>query len=387
MNLLTLPMRTLRRKLMRTVLLTVVFAAGICSVVALNYVSTAVGESMEKKLTAFGANILLQPKVDTLAVGYGGFNLGSVSFDVKHLTKDQVAKVRTIELKERIAAVAPKLIALTKVGQMPMAVIGVDFAEEMQIKNYWAFSAGKLPDAPHEALIGSKVAQALNLKIGDTFQVEGKPFTVAGMLVTTGSEDDNVAFAGLSEVQDALGKPGEVHFVEVAALCSGCPIEDIVAQIQQKLPEVEIVAMLKVVQSRMYAIHFVQHLALIVSVILLLTACFMIALSLLASVNERKHEIGVLRSLGYSRTAVFSIFCLEALLIGFVASIVGYTGGFGASFSVMDILGVSAESTMTFELSHLALTMAGVAVISCLSSVLPAWKAANTDPSQALVML
>ena len=31
----------------------VVFAAGICSVVALNYVSKAVGDSMEKKLTAW----------------------------------------------------------------------------------------------------------------------------------------------------------------------------------------------------------------------------------------------------------------------------------------------------------------------------------------------
>jgi len=387
MNILTLPMRTLRRKLARTLVLTVVFAAGICSVVALNYVSSAVGESMEKKLAAFGANIMLQPKVDTLPVGYGGFSLGNVSFDVKHLSQEQAASVRTIELKERIAAVAPKLIALTKVGQMPMAVIGVDFPEEILIKNYWGFAAGRQPEAPGEALIGSKAAETLGLNVGATFAVEGKAFTVAGVLTPSGSEDDNVAFARLGDVQAALGKPGEVHFVEVAALCAGCPIDDIVAQIRDKLPDVEITAMIKVVQQRMYAVHFVQHLALIVSVILLLTACFMIALSLLASVNERKHEIGVLRSLGYSRTAVFSIFCLEALFIGLLASLAGYFGGFGVSFQVMDILNMGQETTLAFEPGHLALTMAGVAVISCLSSVLPAWKAASTDPSQALVML
>ncbi len=386
MNILTLPLRTMRRKMTRTLLLAVVFAAGICSVVALNYVSTAVGDSMEKKLTAYGANIMLQPKVDTLSVGYGGFNLGSVSFDVKHLTREQVDQVRTIELKDRIAAVAPKLIVLSQVKGQHVAVIGVDWPEEMLIKNYWGVT-GAFPDKPFQVLAGSKAAESLGLKTGETVTLEGKPFQVAGVLTPTGSEDDNVIFAGLDDVQAVTGKQGQIHFAEVAALCSGCPIDDIVAQIAQKLPDVDIVAMQKVVKARMYTIHFVQELALIVSVILLMTACFMIALSLLAAVNERKHEIGVLRSLGYARSAVFSIFCLEALFIGLLAGLAGYFGGFGISFKVMDMLEMSADASLAFQWEHLALTLAGVAVISCLASVIPAWKAANTDPSQALVML
>jgi putative ABC transport system permease protein len=386
MNLLTLPARTLRRKLMRTLLLTVVFASGICSVVALNYVSAGVGDSMEKKLTAYGANIMLKPKVDSLSVDYGGFNLGSVSFDVKHLTSGQLAKVRTIALKDRIAAVAPKFIALAKVKDTPVAMIGVDWPEELTIKNYWGFT-GRQAESPGEVLAGSRAALALGLKPGDGFETRGRTFTVAGVLTPTGSEDDNVLFAGITDLQEAFGMPGQIHFAEVAALCSGCPIDEIVAQIQEKLPDVDIVAMQKVVKSRMYTVRFVQRLALMVSLILLLTACFMIALSLLASVNERKNEIGVLRSLGYSRASVFSVFCLEALMIGMAAGLIGFFGGFAVSLKVLDILEMSREAGLTMEPWHLGLTLGGVAVISCLSSVIPAWKAANTDPSQALVML
>lgn len=386
MNLLTLPLRTLKRKSMRTILLTVVFAAGICSVVALNYVSDAVGDSMEKKLTAYGANIMLKPKVDTLAVGYGGFSLGNVSFDVKNLTSEQIARVRTIELKDRIAAVAPKFLALTRIRDHAVAMIGVDWGQEMLIKNYWGFS-GRPAEKPGEVLAGSKAAETLGLKPGDSFAVGSVPFTVSGVLTPTGSEDDNVIFAGIDGLHAAMGKPGEIHFAEVAALCSGCPIDDIVAQIQDALPDVDIVAMQKVVKSRMYTVHFVQHLALIVSLILLVTACFMIALSLLASVNERKNEIGVLRSLGYSRSSVFAIFCLEALIIGMTAGLAGYFAGFAISREVMTALDLGSESAISMEAWHLGATLAGVAVISCLSSVIPAWKAANTDPSQALVML
>ena len=162
MNILTLPLRTLRRKLSRTLLLTVVFASGICSVVALNYVSAAVGESMEKKLMAYGANIVLKPKVDTLSVDYGGLGLGNVSLEVKLLTQEQVDQVRTIALKERIAAVAPKLIAQSAVNGKPVAVIGVVWPEEMEIKSYWAIT-GRQPDSPWQVLAGAKAAQTLGL--------------------------------------------------------------------------------------------------------------------------------------------------------------------------------------------------------------------------------
>ena len=137
----------------------------------------------------------------------------------------------------------------------------------------------------------------------------------------------------------------------------------------------------------MYTIHFVQHLALSVSLILLLTACAMISLSLLASVNERKHEIGVLRSLGYSKARVFAIFCLEALFMGLAAGLLGYVCGFAASFKVMDALELSGQANLGFNFTHLALTLGAVGLVSCLSAALPAWRAANTDPSQALVML
>lgn len=387
MNILTIPFRNLRRKLPRTLLLGLVFAVGISSVVTLNYLSSVVGESLEKKLTAYGANILVTPKTETLSVGYGGMQLGDVSFDIKYL--DQIAAeaaIRSIDLDERISAVAPKFAILTRINDIPVGVIGVNWEQEISIKSYWAVD-GTLPDREDQVLAGSAAATVLGLKVGDPVQVEGATFSVAGIIKPTGSEDDQVIFAPITALQQATGNPGRAHFIEVAALCAGCPIEDIVAQIREKLPDVEVTAMQQVVQQRMATIGFVKHLALIVSLIILVTACFMIGLSIFSAVNERKKEIGLMRAIGFSRVSVFAVFCLEAVIVGVLAAIVGYAGGFVASLELLKVLELAEGATLTFAPGHFVATLGAVSLLSLAASAYPAYRASCVEPSQALVML
>ena len=44
-------------------------------------------------------------------------------------------------------------------------------------------------------------------------------------------------FVDLGAAQRALDRPAAVSLVEVAALCTACPIEQMVAQIQAALPQ------------------------------------------------------------------------------------------------------------------------------------------------------
>ncbi len=98
----------------------------------------------------------------------------------------------------------------------------------------------------------------------------------------------------------------------------------------------------------MASVHFVQKLALSVSLVILVTAAAMIGLSMLSAVNERKKDIGILRSLGYGKSQVFPIFCLEAGFIGALAGFIGYVGGFGASFKALDYLALAEGAVSCF---------------------------------------
>ncbi len=108
MNLFTIPLRNLGRRPLRTILLCAVFTVGVMSVVSIQLLSTVVGNSLEEKMSKFGANILITPKTESLSVSYGGLDLGNVAYGSHELQGTPVLKaVRDIDLKDRLSAVAP----------------------------------------------------------------------------------------------------------------------------------------------------------------------------------------------------------------------------------------------------------------------------------------
>lgn len=387
MNLLTIPLRNARRKPLRTLLLVALFSVGVTSVVALHYVAQAVGESFERKLARYGANIVVYPAADTLALSYGGVQLGNLSYDVRHL--DEAATLRRIDsihMRERLSSISPKLVALAHVGSEPVGAIGVRMKDELSLKAHW-HTPHRFPESPREVLAGSAAAARLGLAPGGQVDIHGQAFSVAGVLAPTGSEDDDVLFADLAALQAATGLAGKLNLVEIAALCAGCPIDEIVAELRQALPGIDVTALSQVVGQRMYSIDFVSTLAWIVGLVILLTACASIALSLSASVGERRKEIGLMRALGFSRAGVFAAFSFEALLLGVLAAVIGYVAGCLASLEVLRALDVADNAAMPFQAAHLGLTLAMVGLLTALSSSLPAWKAARIEPSEAFSLV
>ncbi len=387
MNILTIPGRCARRKMPRSAVLLLVFTMGVTSIVALGHVSRVVGDSLERKLTAFGANILLTPRRETLAVSYGGVNLGNVMLAQNHLDMETVLRgVHGIELAQRISGVAPKLLAVEEKDGVNLGIVGVDWQQELGMKSYWAVQ-GAFPESPGELLAGEAAARRLGLKPGDTIQLLGRGFPVRGVLLPTGGDDDKVLFTDLETLQKLNNAAGKVSFVELSALCAGCPIEEITTQLTAALPGVEVMALRSVVEQRMYSIHFVQHLVLGVSVVILLTGSCMVGLSMLSAVNERRREIGILRSLGYSKMQVFGVFCIEALLLGLVAGVLGYVLGWAASFKVLHALDVAEAGGVAFEPLYLAVTCILVALVTLMAAAFPAWKASRVHPTEALLAL
>ncbi|WP_028584186.1 ABC transporter permease [Desulfogranum mediterraneum] len=385
MNLLTIPLRNIRRRPLKTGLLLLVFSLGVMSIVTLSQVSRVVGHNLEQQLNSFGANIMVSPHREKLSVSYGGFHLGEMLLEPEYLQEAATkVAIESIGLRERISTVAPKLVTMVRLKEQAVALVGVRWDQELRLKSYWGTTSGRFPRERDELLVGARAATALGLSQGDRLAVLGRELVIGGILSETGSDDDSVLLMDLGLLQELMERPGAASFVEVAALCSGCPIEDIVAQLRESLPAAEVTALQQVVNQRMASVRFVQRLALSISVIILVTASAMIGLSMLSAVNERRCDIGILRSLGYARSRIFLIFCLEAALLGAMAGCGGYLTGLLAADRALGLLSLAEGLTPQFDPGQLVLSSLAFTAIAVIAALYPAWQGARIEPAAAL---
>jgi len=95
-------------------------------------------------------------------------------------------------------------------------------------------------------------------------------------------------------------------------------------------------------QSKQLA-TFISYLGTGISIIFSIGAVIGAMITMYASVASRTAEIGTLRALGFSRTAILTAFLGEALLLGLIGGVVGLIGA-----STMQALTISTTNFQTF---------------------------------------
>ena len=202
---------------------------GVSTVVGIISFVEAMTSDINDKLEKYGANILIVPKTENLALTYGGLSLGGVSFEMEEIREAELTQVGSIKNARNIAAMGPLVLGVIQVQDRRVLMAGVDFEASEILKPWWKVQ-GRFPE--HDGVIlGAEAARVLNLKTGDDVNIRGRRFNVSGVLQPTGSQDDQLVFSRLSTAQSIFNKNGSVSMAEVAALCKDCPIEEMVSQI------------------------------------------------------------------------------------------------------------------------------------------------------------
>ncbi len=105
------------------------------------------------------------------------------------------------------------------------------------------------------------------------------------------------------------------------------------------------------------------------------------------SINNKKHEIGILRAVGAKRSDVFKIFFSEAFIIALMNFALSVIVVFAASFAVNANLEKNASLTFSVMSPNIIVVLAllGISIVaSIISSILPVAKLANKKPIDAI---
>ncbi len=385
MTLRDIAVNNLRRRKMRAIFVLAGLLIGVTTVVTLLTLVNAMKNDINHKLEMYGANILIVPKTENLSLTYGGLSLGGVSFEMQEIKEEELEKIRDIKNAANVAAVGPMVLGPVKINDQRVLLAGVDFQAFQMLRPWWNVK-GKIPE-DDEVILGAEAARVLGITTASKFAMNGREFTVSGVLEATGSQDDGLVFAPLTVAQSLLGKDGQISMAEVAALCSGCPIEEMVRQISEILPGANVMGIQQVVKGRMETLNHFQKFSYGVSALVLFVGSLMVLVTMMGSVRERTTEIGIFRAMGFRRSHVMRIIFYEAGIIAGVAGILGYALGFTATRILIPLFTESHQGhgvAVPFDP-----IMAGIAFVLAISiglaaSIYPALLASRLDPNEAL---
>lgn len=372
----------LRRRRGRTIFLILSLSVGVAMMVAVMSVTAAMQASVESKLREFGANMVVMPKTLVMPITYGGVNIAAVETPVAELTEEDAALVASIQRKDAIRGISPKLVGAIRIDGEEFMLVGTRFRDELKMKPWWHIQGDK-PSLSRDILIGATAAQQLHKKAGDKLILGGKEFRVTGVLDEQFSTEDRAIFADLKETGILFNRVGWVSFIEVSTWCAACPVETIVEQISAKLPHARVLAIKQLVEAELSQVKLATSFAMALTAIILVVGSLIVLLTMMAAVRERTPEIGILRAMGFRQSHIMKLILLEGIVISLIA---GCLGAIVGSIAALVLSGSVAglETPLLFDPWFAGMAIVVAVIMGTLPTIYPARKASQLDPIAAL---
>ncbi|QPL04742.1 MULTISPECIES: ABC transporter permease [Actinomyces] len=380
-------------------------AVGAATLFCLAAVCLAVPAQMSEEMRQYGANVILVPVADTspTAEATQGARLDETSLQAAQDVLGSVAQASSGDV--RSAAYRYETVRVNKSAYL---MGGIDVEATRALNGHWEVDGAWPGDG--EVLIGTDVASATGLGIGDMVNVEylstdnltlgsvvssdgasqaqgERRWRVAGTVDTGGREDD-IIYAPLAALEDLTGTVGAGYdvvelSVDTTTVSAARAVQDLndaglTAQDGTGLRAQEIS---KITSGNMRIIAMLNTLFWVVAVVVLALTLVGVSTTMTVIVSERKKEIGLRKALGASAFSIGAEFYTEAAVMGLIGGLLGTAVGYAMAWAVgAGVFERPIAFSWWLALCSLALS-AAVAVIAASS---PVRRATRIDPAVVL---
>lgn len=368
MSFLSLIVRNLVRRRVRSALTIVGIGIGITTVVALGAITSGAKAAAGQMLRIGDADFLAAQK-------------GASDLALSAVTKREW---RSIEARPDVARAVGVLYHVSRVGSNPY-FITFGIRPHQLAENPPALLRGTQmpPDATTDLVLGRRAASSLGVDVGDTLEIEGTAFRVIGVFTSENRMEDVSAFAPLTTVQRIAKKLDVVTGVYVTVRPGADPA--VVAQeIEDAVPAVTTIARVSEYGEVDQGIKVIDAMYLAISVLAVVIGAIGVMNTMIMSVFDRTREIGTLRAIGWSGQRILRMILGESLILCLVAAGLGIGLGVLASRAVLLIPAVSTFLTPAYTASMFLTALAVAFIVALAGAAYPAFRAVRLSPMEAL---
>jgi putative ABC transport system permease protein len=371
---------------------------GVASVIVLIAVGNGSSHAVQQRIEALGSNVLLVTRGFTL----GGS--GSSGQSTQPLTQADASALNDrrdapdVLNSSPVVNASPTLVN-GSVSYEPSQFVGTtpgyEQARDYQIAEGSFFTSQDVQKRDRVVVIGPTVASNLfpgQNPVGQTIQVGGSQYQVIGVTQSKGSngiqDQDDVAFAPLTAVQDTLTGYGDIDQIVVQAK-SRSALDDAEAEVTSVLDQrhkitsaadadFRVINQGSILQASSSTSSVFTTLLGEVAAISLLVGGIGVMNIMLVSVTERTREIGIRKAVGARRSDLLTQFLSEAVLLSIIGGVTGVlVGVVGSQFTIAGVHPVIATYSIFLAF--------GAAVATGLFfGTYPASRAARLRPIEAL---
>lgn len=316
--------------------------------------------------TNVGAEIMLRPS-------------GSIGISGSDALRLPVSIEKEIESVEGVAGAVPiaqNSVAASEGLTGSRLIDGVPWEKYSRIAGVSLVQGRPFVDGADEMVSDSAWIARRKLKLGDTFSIYDKDFTIVGTYEPSAGARIKIP---LATMQAQLGSENKASGFLIKVK-DGASIDAVGDALHARFPDDQIILTSELEELYMQGIPALTVFLDVVVGVAGFISALIILLTMYTTVTERTRQIGVLKSLGMSNFAIGWTIVQEALLISFGGVLIGVIGTFVLKYAL------ARWSTLTVAIDpSLVVTIVIVGLISgAVGALYPGIRAARLDAVEAL---
>jgi putative ABC transport system permease protein len=358
-----------QRRRARTFLTAAGIAVGVAAVVALLALSTGLNQTAGQ------------------LVHIGRADLGLFQRDAADPTSSvlPLSLLPRVRSQPEIADATPIQLVTGAVPHAPGAILlGVDpngFAGRFEV-----MTAGQPVTTTGHVAVGDLLAQQLHLRIGQSLRVNGRAFTIAGMYHSGIPEQDNGLVSVLSDAQSLANRTPQEVTTFAVRLSPQTTVAKAERELSKRFPG--LIAISDPSEAFRLGANsvLISKAVLLIVVLALIIGALAVANTMLAAILERRRELAVLATIGWSARQLGGLVLGEAIAVSALGTAFGLLLGLAASELLPGALGLGAfiqPALTAWGLGRAALI--GVAT-GAVGAIYPIWRVTRMRSSVALAL-
>ena len=302
----------------------------------------------------------------------GSMSLGGSQFRLPVAHAAELAQIEGV----RAATPVGQTLDKSDSGFGQRLIDGINYDEYASIARLTMREGRKLELSGDEAIIDPEWQRSRNAKVGDTVKLFERPFKIVGVYEPPGGGRIKIPLRTMQEQEGADNRASAI----LIACVDPAKQDEVAARILQRFPEDQLVFTRDLPEIYASGVPALNVFIKVVVGVAAAISMLVILLAMYTTVTERTRQIGILKSLGMSKTAIAWVIEQEAIIVSVLGVAVGVVLTLLARTAVMRATSLTIEIEPRWVLIALGVGLLGGSI----GALYPALRAARQDAVDAL---